>query len=66
MITTNYFSFIHMHKTGSQTLAKLLTLTKSSEGICYNYPVSELPKDAKHLPIVGMVRNPWSFTATTI
>lgn len=61
MITNDHFTFIHMHKTGGQTLSNLLSLIKSSREVGYHYPISELPAYAKDRPIVGMVRNPWSW-----
>jgi tetratricopeptide (TPR) repeat protein len=62
MIVTNQFVFIHMHKTGGQSLNAII-----SEGITdhqhigYHHPRHDVPPEAAELPVVGMVRNPWDW-----
>ena len=62
MIVTERFVFIHMHKTGGQTLNNVLSrCMENHETVGYHFPRTEIPAHAKHLPVVGMVRNPWSW-----
>ena len=62
MIITERFVFIHMHKTGGQTLNDIIKrcIPKHQE-IGYHYPCKEVPVDSAALPLVGMVRNPWDW-----
>jgi len=62
MIITDHFAFIHMHKTGGQTLNHIIAKCfPESKHIGYHYPYSMLPPQYKELPLVGMVRNPWDW-----
>ena len=62
MIVTQQFVFVHMHKTGGQTINKIITdCIADHRVIGYHYPVSEIPSDEAHLPVVGIVRNPWDW-----
>lgn len=62
MIVTNAFTFVHLHKTGGQTLNQVITSTiPDHKVIGYHFPISQLPDYAAHKPIVGMVRNPWDW-----
>jgi len=62
MIITERFIFIHMHKTGGQTLSDvILNCIQDKRFIGYHFPRSEVPAEFSNLPIVGMVRNPWSW-----
>ena len=62
MITTDKFVFIHMHKTGGQSLNHVLKKTMPSfREIGYHYPHHLLPAEYNHLPVIGMVRNPWDW-----
>ena len=62
MICTDKFVFIHMHKTGGQSLNHVIEqcMTKVQH-IGYHYPIQMLPPEYTQLPIVGMVRNPWDW-----
>ena len=62
MIITERFVFIHMHKTGGQTLNDvILDCIRDHQVVGYHFPRSEVPAEFSNLPVVGMVRNPWSW-----
>jgi len=62
MIITERFVFVHMHKTGGQSLNAIIQRTiPSYQFIGYHYPHSEIPTCSINLPIVGIVRNPWDW-----
>jgi hypothetical protein len=62
MIATEHFVFIHLHKSGGSFInAALMEYFKSAKKIGYHLPVSELPQCYAHLPLLGVVRNPWSY-----
>ena len=62
MIVTNRFVFIHMHKTGGQSINQgLLNCVAGTREIGYHYPHSLLPQEFAHLPLVALIRNPWDW-----
>lgn len=62
MIITDRFVFIHMHKTGGQTLNDAITdCIGNHRVIGYHFPRRMIPQQDAHLPVVGLVRNPWSW-----
>ncbi|MFQ3190862.1 MAG: tetratricopeptide (TPR) repeat protein [Paraglaciecola sp.] len=62
MIITERFVFIHMHKTGGQTLNNIIKrCIPKHQVIGYHYPCKEVPAKSIALPLVGMVRNPWDW-----
>lgn len=62
MIIVERFVFIHMHKTGGQTLNDVIKrCIPDHKLVGYHYPYSEVPSDYKSLPLVGIVRNPWEW-----
>jgi aspartyl/asparaginyl beta-hydroxylase/SEC-C motif-containing protein len=62
MLLTDQFTFIHMHKTGGQTLKKVIqSSVKDTHEVGYHFPISELPDQASSTPIVGVVRDPWDW-----
>jgi len=62
MITTDKFAFVHMHKTGGQSLGHILeSCMPDMKHIGYHYPYHMLPARYSSLPVVGMVRNPWDW-----
>lgn len=62
MITTEKFVFIHMHKTGGQSINNIIeNCVPSFKSIGYHFPHHMLPAESVDLPIVGMVRNPWDW-----
>jgi len=62
MIVTKRFAFIHMHKTGGQSIKQsLLNCVEGATEIGYHYPHSMLPQNYAHLPLVALIRNPWDW-----
>ena len=62
MIITEHFVFIHMHKTGGQTLNDIIErCVPGHQRVGYHFPYSEIPPEYSALPRVGMVRNPWDW-----
>lgn len=62
MIATDYFVFIHLHKSGGSFInAALMKYFPSAKQLGYHVPVSEMPSSYDHLPLLGVVRNPWSY-----
>lgn len=62
MIVTEKFVFIHLHKTGGQSLNDIIRRCITGYAVVgYHFPRSEVPPDSASLPIVGMVRNPWDW-----
>lgn len=62
MIVADKFVYIHMHKTGGQTLSQiLLSRLPGAQEVGYHYPASLLPVSLSALPVIGMVRNPWDW-----
>ena len=62
MITTDKFVFVHMHKTGGQSLSHVIAnCIPSAKPVGYHYPYHMLPAEFTELPVVGMVRNPWDW-----
>ena len=62
MIVTDKFIFVHLHKSGGTFIKKVIkSLFPCWQEIGYHYPLSMLPLEYCHLPIIGVVRNPWDF-----
>ena len=62
MICTPTFSFIHLHKTGGQSINELLlSHIPGAKEIGYHLPVAHLPSQSKSLPVIGVIRNPWDW-----
>jgi Tfp pilus assembly protein PilF/quercetin dioxygenase-like cupin family protein len=62
MIVTDQFVFIHVHKTGGQTLNDLIRQEyPDSREIGYHFPRADIPAEYVDLPVIGMVRNPWDW-----
>jgi len=62
MIVTEKFAFIHLHKTGGQTLNDVIRRAiPGHEVVGYHFPRRELPEQYAHLPVVAVVRNPWDW-----
>jgi len=62
MIATERFVFVHMHKTGGQTINEIIgNYFIHHQVIGYHYPYSLLPEQFAKLPLVGFVRNPWDW-----
>ena len=62
MIVTDKFVFVHLPRTGgtfvTDMIMKFFPLARE---IGYHLPRSFLPKEYSHLPVLGVVRNPWEF-----
>jgi hypothetical protein len=62
MITTDRFVFLHLHKSGGTFVNKcLLSFLPDARHIGYHLPRSMTPAGSAHLPVLGFVRNPWSY-----
>lgn len=62
MIITERFVFIHMHKTGGQTLNDVISdCIRDHQVLGYHFPRRMVPQEFSNLPVVGLVRNPWSW-----
>ncbi len=62
MIVTKNFVFLHLHKSGGTFINQaLLNYFPDALQIGYHLPVSELPECYSHLPLLGVVRNPWDY-----
>ena len=62
MIVTDKFVFIHLHKSGGTFINKAIkSLFPCWQQIGYHYPLNMLPRKYCHLPVLGVVRNPWDF-----
>jgi hypothetical protein len=62
MIATSRFVFIHLHKSGGTFVIKcLLRFVSDAKEIHYHYPRRMTPPELAHLPVLGLVRNPWDY-----
>ncbi len=62
MIITDSFVFIHMHKTGGQSLNDIIKhCIPDHRVIGYHLPHGDVPPESTNLPVVGMIRNPWDW-----
>lgn len=62
MIATEHFVFIHLHKSGGSFINDILMkYFPDAVRLGYHLPASELPASYRHLPILGVVRNPWAY-----
>ena len=62
MIATDKFVFVHMHKCGGTFINLFIRkFFPVAREIGYHYPISMLPTEYRHLPVLGTVRNPWEF-----
>lgn len=62
MIVTENFVLMHMHKTGGQSLSRIVqNCIPGHQIVGYHYPLDMLPEAYVDLPVVGMVRNPWDW-----
>ena len=62
MIVTDRFIFLHLHKTGGQSLARVIkACIPNSQEIGYHYPHEMIPQEFAHLPVLGVIRNPWDW-----
>ena len=62
MIATGCFVFLHLHKSGGTFVNEcLLRFLPDARRIGYHLPRPLIPPDLAALPVIGIVRNPWSF-----
>jgi hypothetical protein len=62
MIATKRFVFLHLHKSGGTFVNEcLLRFIPDSRQIGYHLPRRLIPAPLAHLPVLGFVRNPWSY-----
>lgn len=62
MIITDRFVFIHLHKSGGSFVNEcLLRFVPNARSIGYHLPRLLIPAEAARLPVLGFVRNPWSY-----
>lgn len=62
MIATASFVFVHLHKSGGTFVNEcLLRFVPGARRIGYHLPANLIPADSATLPVLGFVRNPWSY-----
>jgi len=62
MIATTRFVHIHLHKSGGTFVNEcLLRFFPDARRLGYHLPRSLLPAELAVLPVLGFVRNPWSY-----
>ena len=65
MIVTRRFVFLHLHKSGGTFVNRfLLRFFPDAQLIGYHLPRAHLPAQFAHLPLFGLVRNPWDYYAS--
>jgi hypothetical protein len=62
MIVTDRFVFLHLHKSGGSFVNEcLLRFIPTARSVGYHLPRLLVPTESAHLPVLGFVRNPWSY-----
>jgi hypothetical protein len=62
MIATERFVFLHLHKSGGSFVnACLMRHVSGARQLGYHLPRHLIPAALGHLPVLGLVRNPWSY-----
>ncbi len=62
MIGTDRFVFLHLHKSGGTFFNEcLMRFVPGARQLGYHLPRSMIPPQYAHLPVLGLVRNPWSY-----
>jgi hypothetical protein len=62
VITTDSFTFVHLPKCGGSFVSRfLLRFLPSARRVGYHYPAAAIPPDRMDNPVLGCVRDPWSF-----
>lgn len=62
MIATDRFVFLHLHKSGGTFVNEwLLRFFPGARPIGYHLPRRLIPAQFANLPVIGLVRNPWSY-----
>jgi len=62
MIVTSRFVFLHLHKSGGTFVNEcLMKFLPDARQVGYHLPRTMIPPDCANLPVLGFVRNPWSY-----
>ena len=62
MIVSDRFIYIHLHKSGGSFVNEaLMRFVPGATMFGYHLPRSRVPPAMRHLPVLGFVRNPWSY-----
>lgn len=62
MIATPRFVFLHLHKSGGTYVNRwLMRFIPGASQLGYHLPRSMIPAELADLPVLGLVRNPWSY-----
>jgi hypothetical protein len=62
MIATERFVFLHLHKSGGSFVnACLMRHVPGARQLGYHLPRHLIPAPLERLPVLGLVRNPWSY-----
>lgn len=62
MIATERFIFLHLHKSGGTFVNEcLMQFLPDARTLGYHLPRRMIPPELAHLPVLGFVRNPWSY-----
>lgn len=62
MIVCDTFVFLHLHKSGGTFVNHMMMkCISSAKRVGYHLPYGELPEAYRSLPVLGTVRNPWSY-----
>ncbi|MGH8249113.1 MAG: hypothetical protein ACREVI_00210 [Steroidobacteraceae bacterium] len=62
MIATSSFVFLHLHKSGGTFVNEcLLRFVPDARQLGYHLPRHLIPSESASLPVLGLVRNPWSY-----
>lgn len=62
MIASPRFVFLHLHKSGGTFVNEcLLRFVPQTRQLGYHLPRTAIPAELAALPVLGVVRNPWSY-----
>jgi len=62
MIATRHFVFLHLHKSGGTFVNEcLVNFVPEARQLGYHLPRQLIPPALAQLPVLGLVRNPWSY-----
>lgn len=62
MIATERFVFLHLHKSGGTFVNEcLVRFLADARQLGYHLPRKLIPPNLVQLPVLGLVRNPWSY-----
>jgi hypothetical protein len=62
MIATDHFVYVHLHKSGGTFVNEgLMRFAAGARQVGYHLPCRFIPAPLRGLPVLGFVRNPWSY-----